>query len=224
MDITLLTYVLTGFGGFVGLWVIQNSKLKEGMTDHFLSMLGKFGSKKIPLRSHRAFIIIKNYENQLNLFLFNNHTKSLFYKEFVGIIFKNIVNMADKIVTKHDKKEKDIEYVIADEIENCKAAIDKDVFKKLIVPKSIENKIDHWKSLMIESIRISVQSLVNDDMNNSNYFKVYRTLDIFLTFTNFITGTGSILFNNINGAFDHLEAHQIYKHEIVNIPNKIDEK
>lgn len=209
-----MTYVLTGIGGFISLWIVQNSKLKDGVTELFLAMLGKFGSKKIPLKSHKAFITIKNYENQLNLFLFNSHTKSQFYKEFMTIIFRNLNIMANHIVDSYNSENFDAEYMITEQIENFRKKIDLEVITKLVVPTKIEKQIEHWKFLMIASLKTSIISLINDDINDSSYFKIYRTLDTFLSFTNFITGTGSILFNNINGAFDELELDDLYKKNI----------
>lgn len=209
----ILVYVLTGLGSVLSMYIVQNSKLKDGITDFILSLFGKFGSKKIDLKLHKAFIIIKNYDNQLNLFLFNNYTKSLFYKEFVGVIFKNILNMCTAIIVKYESKSSDVEYVILEELENCKKAIDSEINAKLNIPSKIQNQIEHWKSLMLTSVKNSIEVLVNDEVNDSDYFKVYRTFDILLTFTNFITGTGSILFNNINGAFDEIASAEIYKSE-----------
>ena len=208
---TLISYIIPAVGTLFSLWVIQNTKLKDGVTELFLSMVGKFGGKKIPLKSHRAFIMLHNYETQLNLFLFNNQTKSTFYKEFIGIIFKNIHVTMDKLVTAYNAGNTNVEYLIAEGIEECATRIDADIRNKLVIPTKIENQIAHWKTLMINSIRNSIFALINDDVNNSDYFKVYRTLDTCLTLTTFITGTGSILFNNINGAFDTLSPEDIYK-------------
>ena len=64
---------------------------------------------------------------------------------------------------------------------------------------------------MLNSLKNSLEQLITDDSNNETYFKIYRVLDAILTTANFITGTGSILFNNINGAFDEIEVERIYK-------------
>lgn len=207
------THIITVIASVIGFYLLNNTKLKEGFTDKILSMMGKFGSKKIDLKTHKAFIIIKNYENHLNLFLFNSHTKSIFYKEFLGIIFKNISIMIDSILAKHSDSyiESNAEFIILQEIELCRTRINQDIENTLNVPSKIQNQIDHWKSLMLNALRGTIEQLITDDSNSENYFKIYRTLDAILTTANFITGTGSILFNNINGAFDEINAQDIYK-------------
>lgn len=209
----IIAYILTALGSFFTVFVIQNTKLKEGITDSVIGLLGRFSSKKIPLRNHKAFIILKSYKNQLNLFLFDNHTKSTFYKEFIGIIFENIMIISNAIIKKEALGTNEIEIFISNEFELCKERIDKDISDKLKVPEKIANKLNHWKSLMLDSLRTSVDSLITDDANNSSYFKVYRTLDALLTFANFLTSTGSIQFNNINGAFNDISIEDIYRKE-----------
>jgi len=212
-----LTTIVSAVGGIITLYVVQNSKLKEGFTEYILNLLGKFGTKKINLKSHRAFIILRNYKNQLNLFLLEDRVKSIFYKEFIGIMFKNILLMAECIINRLEAGEKGMEFAIMEELENCHSKIDNDVFNMLEIPAKIQNKIEHWKTRMIASLKNSVENLITDDINNEDYFKVYRTLDAFLNFSIYVTSTGSILFNDINGAFKDMELDDIYKNESKNI-------
>lgn len=206
-----INYILTIIGSIVTVFIIQNTRLKEGFTDAFINLMGRFSSKKIPLRHHKAFVILKSYKNQLNLFLFDNHTKSTFYKEFITIIFDNMLLLSEELIKKEGKNNADIEYEISNLFELYKEKIDKEISGKLIIPEKIANKLNHWKSLMLDSLKSSVESLITDDTNNNKYFKVYRTLDALLTFSNFLTSTGSIQFNNINGAFNEIEIRDIYK-------------
>ena len=208
-----LTYVFTALGSFITVFVVQNTRLKEGFTDALVSLMGRFSSKKIPLKNHKAFVILKSYKNQLNLFLFDNHTKSTFYKEFITIIFDNILFLSEELIRKEGKNNADIELEISNQFELCKERIDNDLNNKLIMPEKIANKLNHWKSLMLDSLKSSIESLITDDTNNQKYFKVYRTLDALLTFSNFLTSTGSIQFNNINGAINDIEVKDIYKKE-----------
>ncbi len=200
---------------FITTWIINNTKLKEGITDKFLSMVGKFGSRKIDLKNHKAFIIVKNYENHLNLFLFNGHTKSVFYKEFIGIIFKHITQMMEDVISNFQSNniKENVEFYIVEKLELARKSINEEIEEKLNIPIKIQNQIDHWKSLMLNSLRSTIEQLITDDSNDEGYFKVYRTLDAILTTANFITGTGSILFNNINGAFDEITIENIYKNK-----------
>ncbi len=207
----MITYIATALGSFLTVFVFQNSKLKEGFTDTVLGLMGRFSSKKIPLKNHKAFIILKSYKNQLNLFLFDNYTKSTFYKEFISIIFENTLILSEALIKALDDKTVNIEFLINEEFELCKERVDKDLNNRLVIPEKIANKLNHWKSLMLESLKTSVESLITDDVNNENYFKVYRTLDAILTFSNFLTSTGSIQFNNINGAFNEINVEDIYK-------------
>lgn len=206
-----LTYVLTAIGSFITVFIVQNTRLKEGFTDTIISLMGRFSSKKIPLKNHKAFVILKNYKNQLNLFLFDNHTKSTFYKEFISIIFENILILSEELIKKEGRSNSDIELEISNEFELCKERIDNELNNRLVIPEKIANKLNHWKSLMLDSLKTSIESLITDDTNNQKYFKVYRTLDALLTFSNFLTSTGSIQFNNINGAFDSIHVNDIYK-------------
>ena len=207
----LITYIVTALGSFLTIFVVQNSKLKEGFTETLIGLMGRFSSKKIPLKNHKAFILLKNYKNQLNLFLFDNHTKSTFYKEFISVIFENVLILSTNIIEKGEMQNDEIEFYINEQFELCKERVDNDLNNRLIIPEKIANKLNHWKSLMLDSLKTSVESLITDDVNNSSYFKVYRTLDALLTFANFLTSTGSIQFNNINGAFNEIDVKDIYK-------------
>lgn len=209
----IITYVLTAVGTFLSVFIVQNTRLKEGFTDTIIGLMGRFSSKKIPLKNHKAFIIMKNYKNQLNLFLFDNYTKSTFYKEFIGVIFENVLKLSESLIKKQARGIDSIEFVINEEFELCKERIDNDLINRLIIPDKIANKLNHWKALMLDSLKTSIESLITDDTNNQDYFKVYRTLDALLTFSNFLTSTGSIQFNNINGAFNDINVEDIYRKE-----------
>ena len=210
MDITLTTILITTFGTFLTTWLVQNKNLKEGLTNVLLKQLNKEPIKKIPLKDHKVFSQIKSYNVSSRYYLFTSETKSLFYREYIKILFVELESFITK-VSSTTYTNTSFDNGVITELTKAIENVDIKVKEKFNVPPLISNQFDQWRFAITESLKTSIEYIINDDITSNVYFKQYRILDQVVSFIHIILSTGALTFNQMNGAFDKLTKDDIFK-------------
>lgn len=191
-------------------YILKNPALVEGVTAWILKYINKQPIKIIDLKEHTVFIHIRNYKNAINLSLFNNETKSFFYQSFVQILLTNIKETCLKITAEY-KTIKNIDNYTMSEIDAMIDKINMDVTNHFNIPPPVQKQFDTWKDKLLSALRRSIEQVVYDNSVESKYLQCYRLLDQVNSFSNYLISTGSITFNQMNGAFDKLQKEDILK-------------
>lgn len=206
MDI--ITNILVGLGTLFAAYVINNTTLKDGLTHILLRWMNKVGIKKIPLATHKVFLLLRNYENQLNLLIFNSELKSKFYKIYISVIFKNLQSYLQSIIKDYDTVA-NLDTEILTRVDKAISDINLNFEKTIRVPQKVQHIFTYWKMTTLQSYRANIESTLYDDLIDNKYFKVYRILDLTVSFNTFMLNTGATLFATMNGAFDNLKEEDV---------------
>lgn len=207
--------VTTGLGGAIGFLFFKNETLKKGLTNIILSSLGQFGSKKINLKNHKAFISLRNYKNQLSLYIIADYVKAMYYKRMASLMCDNITLMFDNIVNsfyeKKYKTEGGMDIIALREFEECKTRTEEAIRNLLVTPPSVILHILQWREMMWVCLKSTLEDILYSVKEDSPYVQTYKILDCGMIYINYLTATGSNMFSRINGAFSNLKEEDIYK-------------
>lgn len=144
--------ISTGVGAIITGYILNNTVLKDGLTDIILSKFNKTSIDKIDLKYHKVHIALKNYKNQITFSLVGGELKNKFCKEYIGIIFNNMLKYLERIDTKYkelelDKTKPNIKLImfgsyVNQELEECKSNIVKELQLMFKIPAKIESQFD----------------------------------------------------------------------------------
>ena len=153
-------------------------------------------------------MVLNSYNTGMGFFLFNSDTKSVFYQTFMEVLFKNLLEYCEAIIVNKETKTSLDNFLINTFTESMKS-VDEDLKEKLIIPKMVQKQVNQWKLMLIDSLKKSIELITRDDLVESNYFKVYRILDLITAFVTIALSTGAITFNQMNGSFDKIPVDHI---------------
>ena len=208
MSDDLIFLIIGGFSAFGTTWIVQNKALREGFTNTLLRKLNKESIKKIPLKDHKVFTYLRGYNTSMGFFIFNSDTKSIFYQTFMKLLFDQLNGFCNDII-KNKETNTSLDNFILDKFNDTIIVFDSDLKESLIIPDGISKQVLQWKMMLLESLKKSIENVISDDLVESNYFKVYRILDLITGFVNIALSTGAITFNQMNGAFDKLKVEDV---------------
>ena len=122
--------ILIGIGTFVTVYIINNSKLREGITDWFINLIGK---NNYNISDHNVKESIKALKFEANLTEFDNKIKTDLYHYYV----ETVLNTMNDLVLEILEKEKSLNF------HSTKTNIKNNMYDKLsqinIDPLSIDN-------------------------------------------------------------------------------------
>lgn len=198
--------VLIATGAILMTWVFNNVKLREGVTDWFVSKLGMNSYK---ITNHNVKTTLKSIKLEASQTDFDNELKTKLYHFYINNVIDNMTDLVDEIFLFEKKmsleesknKIKDLMY---DKLFKIDAIMDKSV----LMPTVLQNKFDKCKNYLNLQQKYAIEnslSAVNKKLlliqvcdaieNNSRWFLFYTTE----------------MFENFNGAFKDLKNEDIFK-------------
>lgn len=203
----------TAIAGGIGWFFASNEKLREGISDWFLKSLNQTRIKKIPLKQHKLFSLLKQKESSMTYFVIDEPIKIEFYRRYVGIVFAALRKSALDIVEAAEDRKTVMSNFIDGEINELPSRITHALGQQLVIPPSIYKNFMQWRMMINDSLKDTLTEVLNDDLVKSNYFIAYRTLDTLIAHAKFILSSGALEFSRMNGAFRGLETKDILRHD-----------
>lgn len=201
--------IIGGVSTFLTTWILQNKALREGITSSLLKKLNKESIKKIPLKDHKVFTYLKSTNTGLNFLVFKSNTKSVFYQTFIQLLFTELNKFCLDIISSKESSTSFDNFVI-NKLDEHIVNFKNEFNSTLVTPVKVSKQLLQWKVMLLESLKRTMENLLSDELVDSNYFKIYRILDLVSGFTNIALSTGAVTFNQMNGAFDELTVEDIF--------------
>ncbi len=206
----IITYLGAGIAGAISWIFASNIKLREGISDALLKRLNKTKINYIPLNNHRVFGALQQKRSIFTYFIMDEPIKIAFYTKFINIVFDELDTAVNDIIKLSNKSE-DITSAIFNCISKANQNIDTQVDMQLIIPKEIDKAFYQWRQMISTGLKDSLIEILNDDLMNSNYLLVYRTLDCLIAYIKMLLLSGALEFSKFNGAFKTLTMDDILK-------------
>jgi hypothetical protein len=200
-----LTQILIAIGAVLGTWVFNNYKLKDGVTDWFIS---KLSSNTYDISNHNVNTTLKALKFESKLTEFDNSLKKELYQFYIDIVIDSMQEMVIEILEKEKKlnfhnTKKLIKHTMYDKLEYINIHINRNIN----MPKELSVKFDKFRNyltlqhtyaiehaLQAPNKKILLIQTFDAIENNSRWFLFYST-EMFETF---------------NGHFDSLNRKNIF--------------
>lgn len=201
-----LEQILIAVGAILMTWIFNNTKLREGITDWFVSRLG---IDSYNINNHNIKVSLKSIKFEAKLNEFDNPLKTELYHYYIETVLDNMDEFVAEILLKEKKLSfEETKKLIKNTMYDKLTHINKEIDRKINMPGSLQDKFDKFRNYLTMqhtyAIENSLQSankklllvqVLDAVENNSRWFLFYSTE----------------MFDNFNGHFDTLTRRDVFK-------------
>lgn len=204
---TILPGVLTGIGAFITIYIINNTKLREGLTDWFLSY---FKRGHIDFESHNIKETIIQQKFNAKHTEFNNDLKTELFHYYVDVTLTTMEQLVDEVLEQEKKLNiKQLKLFIKQKMYNRLSVISSDIDKKISMPEPLQDKFDRFKNHLAKQHTHAIDNALTTPDKKTMVIKV---LDAIENNSMWFTFYSIEMFETFNGHFDKLDRTDIFKY------------
>ena len=186
-------------------YVINNSKLREHITDWFIERIG-MGSVKY--KTHPIHETIKQMMLESHLVELDNKLKEELYKYFIKCVLDTIKNIADSCLAKEKKlnleaTKKIIRSIVLDNLNNMRLQIDENIK----MPDDLQDKFDRFRNYLTKQLINTIEHSLTSTSKKILLLQFLDSLEINTRWFFFYT---TEMFENFNGHFNHLDRKDVF--------------
>jgi 3-oxoacyl-ACP reductase-like protein len=197
--------VMTGIGAFLTIYIINNARLKEGITDW---ILGIFGRNTYDITEHNVREQLKALKFDSRLNEFDNKIKTDLYHYYVETVLNTMHDLVTDILDNHKKMNfSAIKAHVKNNMYDRLSSINIEIDKQVSMPDQLQEKFDKFRNYLTKQHTYSIDNALHASNkklllvqvldaieNNSRWFLFYTTE----------------MFENFNGHFDALSRNEVF--------------
>lgn len=202
-----ITNILLGLGTLFTVYVIQNEKLRDGITELFLTFLSR---NKYDDDDHNIFDTLSSHKFKANHTTFDNPVKTELYHFYVDQVLSAMENMANTIKdNKKEKKLRKLKSIIKTTMYDNLYEIKHELDNRIVLPDELNNQFNDFKNYLTKQITYSTDNAMLVNNRKLLIMKVYDAIENNAMWFLFYT---TEMFTNFNGDFDDLERNDVFKY------------
>jgi len=200
-----LVEIMTGIGGFLTIYIINNARLKEGITDW---VLGVFGRNTYDITDHNVREQLKALKFDSILNEFDNKIKTDLYHYYVETVLNTMHDLVSDILDNQKKMNfSALKAHVKNNMYDRLSSIDIEIDKHVSMPDQLQEKFDKFRNYLTKQHTYSIDNALHASNkklllvqvldaieNNSRWFLFYTTE----------------MMENFNGHFDALSRSDVF--------------
>lgn len=197
--------ILIGVGTFITVYIINNAKLREGITDWFVTLIGK---SNYNISDHNVKESIKALKFESKLIKFDNKIKTELYHYYVETVLNAMNDLALEIVS----KEKSLNFHatktnIKNNMYDRLSKINEDIDNTIKMPEKLQEKFDKIKNYLTKQHTYAIDNALQSPNKKLLLVQVLDAIENNSTWFLFYT---TEMFENFNGHFDALTKKEVF--------------
>ncbi len=200
-----LEHVGIALGAILTTWILNNGKLKEGLTEWFIN---KVGSGKFDATDHTVIETIKGLLYECQIQEFDNQLKEDLYKYYVTTCLNQFIQFADQYVLLskknklHDLKRetKLLLYTILKEQKNI-------IDTTVRMPNALQTRFDSFRNYLDKQHIYVLEKALNAGTKTLLNIQLLDALETNIRWMFFYT---TDMFEGFNGQFDSLSRVDVF--------------
>lgn len=197
--------IIIASGAIVSTWIFNNVRLREGITEWFVSNLG---SKNYTAEMHSVLETIKGLQYEAQLEDFENKLKEELYKWYINTTLDGFVEFINEYIQINRKlKLEDLKKETKNILYNKLSGIRNKVDQSIKMPEELQSKFNQFRNYLDKQILDILEKSLSA---NSRSVLNIQLLDALETNTRWMVFYTTSMFENFNGHFDHLKRKDIF--------------
>jgi hypothetical protein len=201
-----LQELLIASGAILATWIFNNVKLREGVTDWFVSRLGV---DSYNISNHNVKENIKSLKLEAVSTQYDNEIKEELYLFYVELVLNNMIEIIDDILLKEKKMsfeelKKHIKNTVYDKLDNINVIIK----NKIQMPSELQNKFDKFKNYLTLQHSYAIEHALQSPNKKLLLIQVFDAIE---NNNRWFLFYSTEMFDNFNGHFDTLTRADVFK-------------
>lgn len=187
-------------------WILNNAKLKDGLTDWWI---GRLGIDSYNIQNHNVKETITALKFETGMTDYDNKIKTDLYHFYTNLFLDNMNHFINELVSREKKMSlEELKKLIKNEMYEKLNTIQHEVDNKIRMPNDLQSKFDRFRNyltmqhtyvidnaLQASNKKLLLIQVMDAIENNARWFVFYST-EMFYTF---------------NGSFDNLSRNDVFK-------------
>ena len=198
-------------GAIITTWIVQNTELKDGLTEWFID---KIGSDRFDADMHSVLETIKGLQYESQLEDFDNKLKEDLYKWYINATLQCYSEFINEYIilsknTKLDELKKQTKLLLYKKLSEVRNTTE----TTIKMPDPLQGKFDSFRNYLDKQmLAILEKSLVANTKSLLNI----QLLDALETNIRWMVFYTTSMFENFNGRFDNLTKRDIFIRDRIN--------
>lgn len=198
-------YVLITIGGILAAWVLNNSKLKEGATDWFVSRLG---IDNYNIANHNVKETLKKLKFESKLTEFDNALKTELYQYYIEVVIDTMNELvADILNNEKGLSLEESKKLIKNSLYDKLSYIENNIDTRIKMPDPLQEKFDRFRNYLAMQHTYAVE---NSLQASNKKILLIQVLDAIENNNRWFLFFVTEMFENFNGHFDTLKKSDVF--------------
>lgn len=199
--------ILLGLGAFFTFYIINNTKLRDGVTEWFLNFIGK---GKFDITTHNVKDTIQDLKFKSKHTEFNNALKTDLYHFYVEKVLVTMETLVDEIIEAEKQKNlRDFKSFIKQKMYNRLSEINEEIDRRVLMPDPLQDKFDKFKNYLTKQHTHAIDNALS--VNNKKLMSI-KVLDAIEHNSMWFLFYTTEMFENFNGHFNNLQKSDVFKY------------
>lgn len=197
--------VLIAIGAVITTWVLNNSKLKEGMTDWFVARLG---IDTYNIQNHNVKETLKKLKFESKLTEFDNALKTELYHFYIETVVDAMNELVVDILTNEKKLSlEETKKLIKNSLYDKLSYIQNNVDSKIKMPDPLEEKFNRFRNYLTLQHTYAVENALQ---SSNKKLLLVQVLDAIENNNRWFLFYTTEMMENFNGHFDSLKKSDVF--------------
>lgn len=205
MDIGIQELLLAG-GSILTAWVFNNIKLREGITDWFVSGLG---IDSYNINNHNVLDSLTALQFESKLTEYNNKLKNELYHYYIDAVISAMNELVLEILKNQKKLTLEAtKKLIKNIMYNKLSFVNKTMDNTIYMPEKLQEKFDKFRNYLSMQHTYAIENALQSSNKKLLLIQVLDAIDNNTRWFLFYT---TEMFDNFNGGFDNITRDDVFK-------------
>lgn len=197
--------LLLAIGAVITTWVLNNGKLKEGMTEWFVSRLG---IDTYNIQNHNVKETLKKLKFESKLTEFDNALKTELYHFYIETVVDAMNELVVDILTNEKKLSlEETKKLIKNSLYDKLSYIQNNVDSKIKMPDPLEEKFNRFRNYLTLQHTYAVENALQ---SSNKKLLLVQVLDAIENNSRWFLFYTTEMMENFNGHFDSLKKSDVF--------------
>lgn len=192
-------------GAVLTTWVVQNTKLKEGLTEWFID---KVGSGRFDAEMHTVLETVKGLQYESQLQDFDNKLKEDLYKWYINATLQCYAEFINEYMvlsksTKLDELKRQAKLLLYAKLSEVRNTIE----LTIKMPEPLQGKFDSFRNYLDKQMIVVLEKSLSANTKSLLNVQLLDALETNIRWMVFYTTS---MFENFNGKFDDLSKRDVF--------------
>jgi hypothetical protein len=201
-----LDQILIAGGAVLTTWIFNNVRLREGVTDWFVKLIGR---EKYEIKDHTVIPTLKALKFESKLTEYDNKLKTELFQFYIEVVLNTMNELVEKILADETKLSlEDTKKLIKNTMYDKLLYINTELDTKIKMPDVLQTKFDRFTNYLNMQHTYAIENALQATSKKILLIQVFDAIE---TNSRWFLFYNTEMFDNFNGHFDTITRRDVFK-------------